>query len=411
MTKYLVVLTDGMADHPVPELDGKTPLQYADTPHFDQLAAVSWMGTVKTVPDGFAPGSDVANMSVLGYAPAKYYTGRSPLEAVSRGIVMTPQDLCFRCNFVTLSDEADYAEKTMLDYSAGEITSEESAALIASLNEALATDTLRFHNGISYRNLMLIQGGAGKTHQLTPPHDISDRVIGNYLPKEADGTTAEMLLDLMKKSYEIFSNHPVNQARIAKGLNPANSIWLWGEGLKPGLASFREEYGLTGSMVAAVDLLKGIAGCAGLDAPDVEGATGGIKTNFLGKAQAALAELKTHDFVFMHIESADESGHQGVPATKVWAIEQIDHIVLAEIMKHLDDFDDLRILITPDHPTPVALKTHVSEPVPCMIFDKNHPFKRENPLPFNEDTAKTGPHIPIGHDLMRLFLSGDYLKL
>jgi 2,3-bisphosphoglycerate-independent phosphoglycerate mutase len=402
--KYLLLLADGMADYKYDILDGKTVLQYAHTPNMDKLAPLSSLGMARTVPEGYPPGSDVANLAVMGYDPRRYYTGRSPLEAVSLGVAMGDQDLSLRCNLVTLSSEENYADKTMLDYSAGEISSAESAQLIEAVSSALGNAELNFHAGISYRHLLLWKNARGKSLQLTPPHDISDRKIGTYLPQ---GDDSQMLLQMMQASQAILAQHPVNLDRIEKGLNPANSIWLWGEGSRPAMDSFASKYGLQGSVVCAVDLVKGLGICAGLTPIKVEGATGGIKTNFAGKARAALDELKGgRDFVYLHIESPDEAGHQGEIMTKVWAIEQIDQHVLGLVLEELDDFDDLRLLVMPDHPTPIAIKTHSSDPVPFMLYDKNHP-RTSSAREFNEITAGEGMFFEDGYQLMDYFINGS----
>lgn len=399
--KYLLVLTDGMADYKISSLGNKTPLQYAKTPNIDKLASSSEIGMVQTVPEGYAPGSDVANMSVMGYDPRRYYTGRSPLEAVSLGVDLGQNDISFRCNLVTLSDEKDYRKKTMLDYSAGEISTQEAAQLIAAVENELGSEVFSFNAGLSYRHLMVWKNGKNKSFKLTPPHDISDQKIEDYLPGGDDG---EILLNLMIKSEAILKKHPVNLARTEKGLNPATSLWFWGEGSRPGMDSFYEKYKLDGSVVSGVDLVKGLGICAGLNIVEVEGATGGVETNFSGKARAALDELKkAKDFVYLHIESADEAGHQGVVATKVWSIEMIDKEVIGLIIDELDSFDDIRIMILPDHPTPLSLRTHTSDPVPFMIFDKNNPLK-ESIGKYDEETAAQGKLIPSGYELMELFI-------
>lgn len=401
--KYLLVLADGMADYKIDALGGKTPLQYARTPNMDILAPHSLIGTVQTVPPGYPPGSDVANLAVMGYDPRQYYTGRSPLEAVSMGVDLGQQDLALRCNLVTLSGEDNYADKTMLDYSAGEISSAESAQLIDVINKELANEDFAFHAGISYRHLMVWKNGAQKKIQLTPPHDISDRPISEYLPAGSDGA---ILQQLMINSEEILLKHPVNQSRIERGLHPASSLWFWGEGTKPALDSFGMKYQLKGSVVSAVDLVNGLGICAGLRPIKVAGATGGIVTNFAGKARAALDELKAgQDFVYLHIESPDEAGHQGDLEAKIWAIEQIDQEVLGLIRYEMDDFDDLRILLMPDHPTPLAIKTHTGDPVPFLIFDKNHPAA-SGLNSFTEETAQKGPFIEAGYQLMDRFIKG-----
>ncbi len=402
--KYLLLLADGMADYKYDTLGGKTVLQYAHTPNMDKLAPFSLLGMARTVPEGYPPGSDVANLAVMGYDPRCYYTGRSPLEAVSLGVAMGDQDLSLRCNLVTLSDEENYADKTMLDYSAGEISSAEAAQLIATVSKALGTEEMGFYAGISYRHLLLWKNALGKSMQLTPPHDISDRKIGDYLPQ---GSDSQILLQLMQASQALLANHPVNLARIEQGLRPANSIWLWGEGSRPAMDSFAAKYGLQGSVVCAVDLVKGLGICAGLTPVKVEGATGAIKTNFAGKARAALDELKNgQDFVYLHIESPDEAGHQGDMEAKIRAIEQIDQHVLGLILNEMDDFDDLRLLIMPDHPTPIAIKTHSADPVPFLLYDKNHP-RTSSARAFSEITAGEGVYFEDGFTLMDYFITGS----
>ncbi len=400
--KYLLLLADGMADYPVPGLGDKTPLEFANTPNLDKLAENALIGRVQTIPENYPPGSDVANMSVMGYAPQQYYTGRSPLEAVSLGVPLGPDDLAMRCNLVTLSDEEDYRDKTMLDYSAGEISSEESAQLIEAIQKELGTNAFSFHPGISYRHLMVWHHAAGKHPVLIPPHDISDQKIAEYLPQ---GDYADTLLDFMVRSEKILKNHPVNLDRISRGLNPATSIWLWGEGSKPSFDSFEARYGLKGSVVCAVDLVRGLGICAGLTPVSVDGGTGAVHTNFAGKARAAMDELaKGQDFVYLHIESPDEAGHQGNAEIKVWSIEQIDHDVLGYILQEADKFSDFRLMILPDHPTPVARKTHTSEPVPFLIYDKNRPCSN-GPQLYNEASAAAGPFIGSGPALLELFLN------
>jgi len=403
MMKYLLVLTDGMADYKISELNNKTPLQFAKTPNMDKLAAVSVVGQVKTVPLNYPPGSDVANLSVMGYDPRIYYTGRSPLEAVSMGVELGPNDLALRCNLVTLSSEPDYRDKTMVDYSSGEITSAESAQLIAALQNELNSQTFNFHPGISYRHLLVWKNGIGQSLKLIPPHDISGKDIRDYLPGGADSSP---LMDLMMKSAAILNDHPVNQARREQGLNPATSIWLWGEGSKPALNSFEAKYNLRGSVVSAVDLVRGLGICAGLTPIQVEGATGGIVTNFAGKARAALNELQRgQDFVYLHIESPDEAGHQGELEKKIWAIEQIDQEVIGMVLAELDKFEDIRVLILPDHPTPLSVRTHTSDPVPFMLYDKNNPVQSSVQV-FDEDTALSGRFFENGPELMDYFISG-----
>lgn len=401
--KYILLLADGMADYKIDKLNDKTPMQYAHTPNMEYLAQSAYIGTVRTVPGGYPPGSDVANLAVMGYDPRRYYTGRSPLEAISMGVNLAEKDLALRCNLVTLSAEADYADKTMLDYSAGEISSAESAQLMAAVQAELASEDFQFYAGISYRHLLIWKNGAEKLLELTPPHDISDRIIGSYLPQGQEGA---ILLKLMQASQKVLDSHPVNLARIEQGHAPANSIWFWGHGTKPMLDSFAAKYQLKGSVVSAVDLVRGLGICAGLDPVKVEGATGGIKTNFAGKARAALDALKNgQDFVYLHIESPDEAGHQGDLEAKIWGIEQIDAQVLGLICEEMAEFDELRLLLMPDHPTPLAIKTHSADPVPFLLFDKNHPVVSEIKR-YDEDSARQGIHIEDGYQLMDFFIKG-----
>lgn len=400
--KYIVILGDGMADYPVDEFDGKTILEAADKPTIDYMCRHGELGMCKTVQDGMKPGSDVANLSVMGYDTGVCYTGRSPLEAASIGVPLRDDDVTFRTNLVTLSDESDYAEKTMLDYSAGEITTEESTELMKAIAEAFDTDKIKFYPGISYRHLCVWNGGSTNV-ELTPPHDISDRVIGDYLPK---GDGADKLLEMMKASEEILKNHPVNKARVEKGLNPATSIWVWGEGTKPQVGSFEEKYGLKGAVISAVDLIKGIAKCAGMKSIDVPGATGNCETNWEGKAQAALdALLDGSDFVYVHMEAPDEMGHQGKPDKKKFAVETIDSKVVKFLKDELEKRGmDYRMLIMPDHPTPIKLKTHVSDPVPYIIYDSRN-TENGSGLDYTEKNGEsTGIYIEKGYTLMDKFL-------
>lgn len=395
--KYAVILGDGMADYPIPELNNKTPLQYANKPNIDFLAKHGEIGMVKTIPDGFPPGSDVANLSVMGYDPVQYYTGRSPLEAVSMGIDLSADDVSFRCNLVTLSDEADYEDKAMLDYSSDEISSEEAAQLIKEVNNHFKNSRVEFFPGISYRHCLVLKNDSSK-YDLTPPHDILDKKITEYLPK---GESGKILLGMMVKSYNILKDHPVNKARIARGLRPANSIWLWGDGKKPSLSSFYEKYGVNGSVISAVDLVKGIGICAGLKSYDIEGATGNIDTNFSGKVEKALNELKAgQDFVFIHVEAPDECGHRHEIGNKVKSIELIDEKIVGPMLKGLDEYDDYRILILPDHPTPLSLRTHTSEPVPYVLYQKSL-HKASGVEGFDEfQAASGGIMINEGHLMM-----------
>jgi 2,3-bisphosphoglycerate-independent phosphoglycerate mutase len=399
--KYIVILGDGMADYPVPEFDGQTVLEAAHKPNIDAMAAAGELGMVKTVQDGMKPGSDVANLSVMGYDTKKYYSGRSPLEAASIGVSLRDNDITFRCNLVMLSDEEHYEDKTMLDYSAGEITTEEAQSLIETLAKELDTDKIKFHSGISYRHLMVWEGGSLNV-ELTPPHDISDKKIASHLPK---GEGADVILDLMKQSEAILKDHPVNQARVAAGKRPATSIWIWGEGSKPMLDSFEGKFGLKGSVISAVDLIKGIALCAGMESIDVPGATGNYDTNFEGKAEAAFNALKNgSDFVYVHMEAPDECGHQGDAPHKKLSVELIDQKVVGYLKQKLEEAGmDYRMMILPDHPTPICLKTHVSDPVPYIIYDSTK--KQNTNKAYTEKNAKeTGVYIEEGYTLMERFL-------
>lgn len=401
--KYVVVLYDGMADYPVPALGGKTPMMVANKPNFDRMAKHGTVGLVRTVAPGLTPGSDVANLSVMGYDPCLYYTGRSPLEAVSMGIDLSDTDVALRCNLVTLSDEEDYSEKTMVDYCAGDISSEEAAEIIKTVEEKLGNDIFAFYSGVSYRHCLVWHGGKTEIGKLTPPHDISGRKIGGYLNKNPD---AAGLLELMEKSCEILKDHPVNLKRISESKRPANAIWLWGQGSRPSLPLFEKLYGVKGSVISAVDLLKGIGICAGMNTPDVEGATGYIDTNFEGKAQKAVEELENgSDFVYIHIEAPDECGHRNEPENKVKAIELIDSRVLPIVLEALEKYDDYKVMILPDHPTPIVTGTHASDPVPFMIYHKKDE-KDSGVDSINEETAsKTGIFIEEGPSLMSRFLS------
>lgn len=402
--KYAVVLCDGMADRPVPELNNMTPMQAANKPNMDYLASKGEVGLVKTVGAGLKPGSDVANLSVLGYDPAIYYSGRSPLEAASIGIDLKPDDVTLRCNLVTLSDEPNYEDKTMVDYCAGDISTPEAEELIKYIDEKLGSDKFKFYAGVSYRHCLVWAKGEPHPGVLTPPHDISDRKITEYIPK---GDYVAELYDMMKKSYDLLMEHPVNKKRIAEGKRPANSIWLWGEGTKPKLDSFKGKFGKSASMISAVDLLKGIGKCAEMNVCQVEGATAYIDTNFDGKVQAAIDELKKgQDFVYIHIEAPDECGHRAEIQNKKLAIEIIDEKILAPLLAYLKDCgDDYSVMILPDHPTPICLKTHTSDPVPFLIYRSNDE-KNSGVSTFCEETAeKTGLYIEPGCTLMNRFLA------
>lgn len=397
--KYAVILCDGAADTPVAELGGKTPLEAARKPHIDELASCGEMGMVTTVPANLPPGSDVANLAVFGYDPQKYYTGRSPLEAMSMGVHLELSDTTFRTNVVTLSDEENYEDKTMIDYSSDEITTEESSQLIAAVNEALSTEEYEFFSGISYRHLMVWHNKKNE-FSLTPPHDISDRKIKDYLPKD------ETILSLMKKSHEILKNHPVNLDRIKRGLRPANSIWIWGNGTKPNLDTYAEKFGIRGTVVSAVDLIKGIGVCAGLEIAEVIGATGNVHTNFDGKADAAIKALRGgDDFVYVHLEAPDEAGHRHEIENKVKAIELIDEKIVAPIVEALKaDGEEFALLIMPDHPTPLAIRTHTSEPVPYIIYKSGNCGENKQRIYSEAEAAKTGIVTEHGYTLMNKLL-------
>ncbi len=402
--KYAVILCDGMADRPVPELGGKTPMSAAYKPNMEALAKKGEVGLVKTVGEGLKPGSDVANLSVMGYDPKLYYTGRSPLEAASIGIDLKDDDVTLRCNLVTLSDEENYEDKTMVDYCAGDISSAEAAVLIEYIDEKLGSDIFRFYNGVSYRHCLVWAKGEPNPGILTPPHDITGRKITEYIPK---GEHTAELYELMKKSYDLLRNHPVNQKRVSEGKRPANSIWLWGEGMKPRLDSFFKKFGKKGSMISAVDLLKGIGKCAEMSVCNVEGATGYIDTNFEGKAQAAIEEFrKGQDFVYVHIEAPDECGHRAEIENKKKSIELIDKYIIGPVVEYLrESKEDFSVMILPDHPTPIELKTHTSDPVPYLIYRSN--AEKDSGIGvFDEENAeKTGIFKEPGYMLINDFLN------
>ncbi len=400
--KYVVVLCDGMADYPVPALGGKTPMMCADKPHIDALAQKGEVGLVRTVAAGLKPGSDVANMSVLGFDPKKYYTGRSPLEAASIGVDLKDTDVTLRTNLVTLSDEPNYADKTMVDYCAGDISTAEAAEIMQDVEAHFGNEMFKFYAGVSYRHCLVWANGTTDLGNMTPPHDISGRVVGEYLSKSEN---AVPLIQMMKDSYAFLSEHPVNKKRVAEGKRPANSIWMWGEGKKPMLPAFSDVYGKKGAIVSAVDLLKGIAKCAKMEAPEVEGATGYIDTNFEGKALAAVDALKNGcDFVYIHLEAPDECGHRNEPENKVKAIEMIDSRVLPIVLDGLKAIgEDYKIMVLPDHPTPIVTQTHAADPVPYLIYHKAN--EKQGVDSINEETAKnTGVFIENGPDIMRKFL-------
>lgn len=401
--KYLVVLCDGMADMPVDVLGGKTPMQVAIKPNMDKLASAAQVGICRTVAKGLKPGSDVANLSVMGYDPKVCYTGRSPLEAASIGIELKDSDVTLRCNLVTLSDDEPFEKKKMLDYCAGDISTDEAREIIKTVDEKLGEVPYKFYSGVSYRHCLVVDRGTTDLGEMTPPHDISGKEIGEYLSKSEN---AAPLISLMKKSNGFLKDHPVNIERVKRGLRPANSIWLWGEGTKPAVENFKEKFGIKAAVVSAVDLLKGIGKCAGMAVPMVEGATGYIDTNFEGKTSAGIKAFEDGcDLVYMHFEAPDECGHRGEAENKVKAIEYIDARVIKPMLGYLNSCgEDYRILIMPDHPTPIATKTHSAEPVPFMIYDSS--IEQNGVECFTEQAALgTGIFVEHGPDIMKMLLN------
>lgn len=402
--KYIIVLGDGMADEPIASLGGKTPLEYADTPALDRLSRFSEIGMVHTIPEGMKPGSDTANLAVLGYDPKIYYSGRSPLEALSIGVPMKDTDVALRCNIVTLSEEdVPFEERTILDHSSGEISTQDCTVLLEAVKRELEDETYQFYAGTSYRHCLI--WNKGTVTELSQPHDVLGQVIGQYLPAD------EKLLFMMKRSYEILVNHPINIERKKKGLNPANCCWFWGAGTRPGLSSFEEKNHLKGMMVSAVDLLKGIAAGAGMGVAQVEGANGGLHTNYEGKVQAALDALKDgFDFVYIHVEAPDEMGHQGSVEKKVQAVEYLDKRVIGPLTQSLDtEGIPYRLLVMPDHPTPIRVRTHTADSVPFLLYDSTKLYdsgdEKQGSLKYNEKDARAaGNFIPLGHTIIdRLF--------
>lgn len=387
-----------MADRPIAELGDQTPLAYAETPTMDQLAAVSEIGMVHTIPDGMKPGSDTANLSVLGYNPRIYYSGRSPLEALSIGVDMKDTDIALRCNLVTLSEEEEnYEDRTIIDHSSGEISTADAAVLLDAVREGLETETYKFYVGTSYRHLLIWD--CGEVVELTQPHDVLGQTIGQYLPEDA------VLREMMKKSYDILVNHPINVERKKKGLNPANSCWFWGAGTKPALSSFEEKTHLKGAMISAVDLLKGIAVGASMKVIEVEGANGGLNTNYEGKAQAAIDVLtkEGYDFAYIHVEAPDEMGHQGSVERKVKAIEYLDSRIIKPVKEGLEAAgEDFRMLVLPDHPTPICMRTHSSDSVPYLLYDSTD--LQQHDWKYNEaEGESSGNYVACGHEII------DYL--
>ena len=392
--KYIVIIGDGMADWAIDDLNGLTPLQKAKTPNMDRLAVTGTLGMVSTVPNGFEPGSDVANLSILGYNPAEYYCGRAPLEAASMGIKLKPNDAAYRCNLVTIDQTG-----TMVDYSAGHITTDEARELILELDKRLSTDMIRFHTGISYRHLM-VWGDGEVSPKCTPPHDITGKNSIQYLPT---GNGSKQLIKLIKDSVSILTDHKINKQR--QGKNPANSIWFWGQGRKPAMPTFKDKYGLNGALISAVDLTKGLGVYAGFEIIKVPGATGYIDTNYRGKADYALKALEDKDFLYLHIEAPDEAGHSGNLSDKIKAIEDIDNIVIGKILKEAGKIDDFKILLMPDHATPLKIRTHSSEPVPFIIYDSSN-IKFNKNAAYSEAINERRDKITInnGYELMDYFI-------
>ena len=400
--KYIIVLGDGMADEPVEGLGGRTPLEYACTPTLDRLAPFSEIGMVHTIPDGMSPGSDTANLAVLGYNPREYYTGRSPLEALSIGVDMKSDDIALRCNIVTVSEEEGipYEERTIIDHSSSEISTSDCAVLLDAVRSVFENETYQFYVGTSYRHCLIWQ--KGQVVELTPPHDVLGQVIGQHLPKE------EKLKEMMKKSFDILNNHPINVERAAKGLNKANSLWFWGAGTKPALSPFADKFGKSGAMISAVDLLKGIAVGADMMNIEVKGATGGLETNYEGKAQAAVDALlkENRDFVYVHVEAPDEMGHQGSVERKVKAVEYLDSRLISLIVKKMNESgEDYRLMVMPDHPTPIRLRTHTPNPIPYMIYDSRTTQAVNPNAHYNEkEAAATGIFREEGYTLIEHLL-------
>ena len=398
--KYVVVLGDGMADEPIEQLGGKTPLEYAKTPNMDRLSKLSEIGLVHTIPEGMKPGSDTANLSVLGYDPKKYYSGRSPLEALSIGVPMKDTDVALRCNIVTISDDdVPFEEKTIIDHSSSEISTEDCAVLLEAVRKELENETYHFYVGTSYRHCLIWD--KGEVIDLVQPHDVLTQVIGQHLPQD------EVLRNMMKKSYEILKDHPINIERKKQGLNPANCCWFWGAGTKPMLSSFEEKTGKKGMMISAVDLLKGIAVGASMGVVEVEGANGGLHTNYEGKMQAAVDALTKdgYDFVYVHVEAPDEMGHQGSVERKVQAIEYLDERVIGPLESKLKEQNvDFRMLVLPDHPTPIRVRTHTNKEVPYMLYDST--AEQANTWNYNEqEGTASGNYVAEGHTIIdKLFM-------
>lgn len=402
--KYVIIVGDGMADYPVKSLGGRTPLMVARTPHMDWMAKQGEIGLVRTIPDGFNPGSEIANLSIFGYNPIRYYTGRGPLEAASLGVKLAADDIAFRCNLVTLKFQGN--KIVMEDFSAGHITNEEAKKVIIDLNKEMATNEIRFYAGVSYRHLMVLRNGAAKFSNLekleiTPPHDLIGKEISAFLPQ-----MREPVLTLMKESQRLLKNHPVNQAREAKGLPPANSIWLWGQGPSPKMITLKERFGMDGYVISAVHLIKGIGILAGLEVLEVPGITGYFDTNYDGKAQYTLKGLKEKDFVYVHVEAPDEAGHMGDLRLKIEAIEVFDEKIVGAILKGIKEFKRYKVLVLPDHPTPLSVRTHTADPVPYVIYSNEDAATSAHGKTFDEVSAGlSGISIEKGFELIERFLN------
>lgn len=396
--KYLILVCDGMADYPIDELGGLTPMEKADKPFMDKLAKVSVCGTVSNVPEGMVPESDTANIAIMSYDPKIYSKGRSPLEAVSMGLHMNDNDTAYRCNLVTLSEEdCDYDDRTIIDHSADEITTAEADVLIKALEEHFGRDGMHFYTGVSYRHCMILENGIEK-YDFMRPHDILTQRIGEYMPKDKDG---EMFYKIMRESYDILENHPINVKRRERGLKPANSAWFWSPGRKPALPNFKEKWGLDATVISAVDLIKGIGLCAGMESIDVEGATGNVHTNYTGKANAAIDAYKRgKDLVYIHVEAPDECGHRAELDNKIISVEKIDKLILEPVYNHLKSSgDDFTILILPDHPTPICRRTHTMEPVPFVLYSSDKASAGID-MYSEKNCAATGNYIADGYTLL-----------
>ncbi len=398
--KYIILQGDGMADYPLEKYGGKTPLEIAATPNMDWLASHGVFGLAHTIPDGFPPGSDVGNMNILGYDPALYHTGRAPLEAASLGVALSPVDIAFRCNFVTLGKKTNGV--VMEDFTAGHISSEEAAEIVRDLNRELGGDGIEFHSGVSYRNLMVWRAGKEKM-ETTPPHDITDQAIGAYFPK---GDGAELIMDLQRRSQKLLAAHSVNRKREREGKRPATSIWLWGQGRAPALPTLKERFGIEGAVISAVDIINGLGAYAGLARIKVPGATGYFDTNYKGKGEYGVAALERKDLIFIHVEAPDEAGHMGDAAKKIKAIEDFDEKVVGTVLSGMAKRRDWRLLLLPDHPTATILKTHVGDPVPFVLFRAEEPAAPQ-PRGYNErDAAKTGVVAPRAFELIDALIGG-----